>query len=327
MRWLLFTTIGANPGDEFARIGLIDIIRPLDPDATFRCIDKHTQAIANPPPCDAVVVCGMPLFWSFGVDRCHQEGWWGALVALANRVPTLLAGVGSFAPWSCPVQSMADARTLRREARRMWEACASFGWFRDWVAVNMTSVQAPVLPCPSVFAIAPHDRPRTLRLFNAMPDGAHYAQYNLREARRWADSVRQHSDRLRAAGFEFIAHHDSEHRLAVELGWPVESIHVSGRDPLNLLDLYARCDLYVGNRVHGAIVAAAAGARSLCIGYDSRLDAVHEAGGWACSPSQASGGIDRVLSSDEPRADVAPRIAAARASTTRLIAAFIKERL
>ena len=41
MKWLLITTIGKNPGDEFIRVGVKKLIESVDPNPTYILIDKE----------------------------------------------------------------------------------------------------------------------------------------------------------------------------------------------------------------------------------------------------------------------------------------------
>lgn len=47
MRWLLITTIGKNPGDEWIRIGIQNVIRKVDPDREYILLDKESPSMQN----------------------------------------------------------------------------------------------------------------------------------------------------------------------------------------------------------------------------------------------------------------------------------------
>src|SRR5690606_7608602 len=83
--------------------------------------------------------------------------------------------------------------------------------------------------------------------------------------------------------FRFVAHCEREHVFAEHLGFT--DIITDSRDPRYLLSAYAGCSKYWGNRVHGAIAAASAGADVWSVGYDSRQEAVRLCGGRVMPPS------------------------------------------
>ena len=59
-----------------------------------------------------------------------------------------------------------------------------------------------------------------------------------------------------------------------------------GKDVDLILDQYAMCSRYFGNRIHGAIISRSIGAESWCVGTDSRLEAAKLAGVRVNTPEQ-----------------------------------------
>lgn len=329
MRWLLITTINRNPGDDFTRIGIERAICEVDPSAQFRLMDKHRAGLYVPRDTDRAVVCGMPLFWADGENKCYTEGWWGWLVELARAVPTALCGVGSFASPSRVSDIGFDE--LRQHADELIEACSSRIILRDAMANRMLGKSYPIAPCPSVMAAIPEcfalERGMMMKLpegwkisaiatdiVNIMPAGSHYERYAPDEAECWRSIQRELSDTLMERGFTFAAHSDIEHEHALSLGWPRERIVAYCGDPQLMLDLYRSCRTYVGNRVHGAVVARSVGADSLLIGYDSRLGMARLIGVDAIYPSEFTPDrVDKIACATDPRLVVAETRAAMRA--------------
>ena len=274
MKWLLVTTKGKNPGDEFIRIGVQKLIRVVDSNAIFILIDKENDAERKTiPQYDRVVWCGMPVFWSNGQNRCYRIKWWPFLLELGRRKePALIAGAGSFCHWTNDLQ-VSDIPTLQRKAKEVgdlyWKVYA-----RDSVVPLVTNQPFQVEICPAAFAVT-FGIKKELKLCNLMPLGAHYAEFNEKESKVWRSKVRKISNILMKNGFLFVAHSKSEEAFAKDLGWGAREVvcYVSGK-PEELASLYSRAACFVGNRVHGAICSASAGAEVMSIGFDSRQEAV-----------------------------------------------------
>lgn len=279
MKWYLLTASHANPGDQFARLGIERIIKHVDPDATFYRVCKHRSAVHERVECDRVVVCGMPLAWSRDVDAPWREHWWGALTGWMAEKPMILAGVGSFGRYPNPSFTFEDRLVL--EMKRLTTKCNS-SYCRDSIFGEKFGL--PVHSCPSIFALMDYDIKPELNLCNFMDDGSHYSGYNPTESQIWKEIRGSVAKQLQDYGYHFIAHSEAEKELGENLGF--EIIHAYGDFPETLLSIYARCKSYVGNRVHGAIVSASAGADVLCCGFDSRLYAVKQAGGKICTPKE-----------------------------------------
>ena len=274
MKWLLVTTKGKNPGDEFIRIGVQKLIRVVDSKATFILIDKENDAERkNTPQYDRAVWCGMPVFWSNGQNRCYRIKWWPFLLELGRRKePALIAGAGSFCHWTNDLQ-VSDIPTLQKKAEEVgslyWKVYA-----RDSVVPQITNQPFQVEICPAAFAVSSGLK-KDFKLCNLMPLGSHYAEFGETEVKAWRGKVRKLSNILVKNGFLFVAHSKSEQAFAKDLGWMNQNIvtYISGK-PEDLASLYSRARCFVGNRVHGAICSAAAGAEVLSVGFDSRQEAV-----------------------------------------------------
>jgi hypothetical protein len=280
VKWLLVTTANDNPGDRFIRLGTQRLIEAVDPAATFTLVDKESAAIHEPQPFDRAVWCGMPLFWSHAESWSWSMDWWpevgkGWLSADPRRY--LILGVGSFARWPHD-PGIHQLDRLHDEALAVKEGC----WrliARDEVAPAITGVPMEVMPCPALFATRGVQPSRRASLCNLMPDGGHFRMYGQLQAKAWAGKVAEVAGILRQAGFQFAAHNAREAGFARSLGF--ENI-IEGDA---LLEAYAGCVRYFGNRVHGGIVSAGAGAEVWSVGYDTRQEAVRRAGGHATAPA------------------------------------------
>lgn len=288
MKWLLASTVGPNPGDAFVRVGVQRLIEAVDPAAQIRLVDKETRAIGQKQPFDRAVWCGMPLFWSHPETWSWSMGWWeqvgrGWLSEDPRRY--MIVGAGSFASW--------PGKPVAHKPERLYEetlAVKNGCWrliARDPVAPVLTGVPMEVMPCPALFATRGVEvMDPGARLCNFMPDGGHYRLYGPKQAEAWDAKAQAAADILKGAGFRFVAHCEFGHVFGEKLGFT--DIITDSRDPQYLLSAYAGCSKYFGNRVHGAIAAAGAGADVLGVGYDSRQEAVRLCGGRVTSPMDLS---------------------------------------
>src|SRR5882672_4191601 len=99
MKWLLITTLGTNPGDEFARFGVQRLIRDVDSEPKFFLVNKESPTINQPVEFDRAVICGMPLIWSFPWPESRSPArcvpWWQSLMrGWISRDPRKLCGIG-----------------------------------------------------------------------------------------------------------------------------------------------------------------------------------------------------------------------------------------
>lgn len=285
MKWLLFTAFG-NPGDEFVRIGIENLLRQVDPNAEFYAIHKHSPGIIEPVEFDYSVVCGMPLAWSHDTEATWREHWWNPLKGwISDGKRLFLAGVGSFAEWpDCQADNQAR---LHNEITALLERSIDC-YARDPIFCRITGLTVPVMPCPSIFACDGLQQTERLKLCNFMPDGAHYAKYGVSEAHRWMSIRGRVATILLRHGFRFIAHDWEEMNLAEMLGWPRDAMICNNGNPRHLLAAYANAGMYFGNRIHGAIVSRSVGAKVWSVGYDSRQEAARLVGARVTLPSGVS---------------------------------------
>lgn len=260
------------------------MVRAVDHDAHIRLFWRDGPHFP-PDRFDRSVICGMPLLWSNGTSSTIDHPSWPPLAGwLSESRNIAMAGVGSYLirrgdGWGMdPVVADTVKRVLIERCR--------FAYARDAVTSKFTGI--PAMACPSVLAGKDLPRGRDRRLTNLMPTLAHYPQLTPREANIWGRLVRPISEMLKARGFLFVAHNEPEASFARELGWPEDRLFVYQRTEESLYDLlrvYSRASHYVGNRIHGAIVSRSFGAATLCIGSDSRLEAVRQVGGETLIPA------------------------------------------
>jgi hypothetical protein len=272
MKWLLVTTKNKNPGDEFIRIGVQSLIRSVDKDPSYILVDKENDEERKKLPAyDRAVWCGMPVFWSNGGNKCYTIKWWDYLLSIGkNKPPAMIVGAGSFCHWKDEL-NVSDPATLMIKAKEVVQNYHKV-YARDPVVPIITGLDIDVEVCPAAFTVIPWLK-KDLKLCNLMPLGAHYEEFGKEESLTWRKKVNWISDILKDNGFTFVAHSKQEGDFAKRLGWENVVTYRPGY-PGNILAMYSRAKCYIGNRVHGAICSAAAGAEVISIGYDSRQEAV-----------------------------------------------------
>lgn len=286
MKWLLITTIGRNPGDEFARLGVERIIKETDPAATIELLDKETE----PTPWkrrefDRCVLCGMPLFWDNEVSNNAEIGWWKEIFRgwpSQNKSRFAIVGVGDV--FSKPPVNQDRYERSVIEAKKS----AAFITTRATVPYVSDNTRNGIIDsvCPAAFVNYGRNAEKTLRIFNIMPFGAHDTHFNLFEAGYHAASCIGLVERLSGDGFIFIPHNTAELQLATELQEKLGRFPtLVPRNLQEYVDAYAKCSEYIGNRMHGAVITLGGGGAACAIGYDSRVNMVTRLGGVRIPPS------------------------------------------
>lgn len=281
MKWLLITTLGTNPGDEFARIGVQNLIRAVDPSPEFDLLNKENPAHYIARPFDRAIICGMPLWWSTKEQDNYDVWWWDRIFESwisQDRRKFMVLGAGhvyvdkihNFAKYTASIDYV---------TRKSWAVTVREPILDDPRIVDSI--------CPSAFAIATSNGSQRLPLCNLMVNSGHFPHDDF-QADAWNSVEEQAVNLLHRNHYRFVAHTDDEHRLAHELGWDDDSIFRFDT-PEEYLKLYARAWRYFGHRLHGAAVCAAVGIPTWGIAYDSRVKMVERLGGHAGKPSEITG--------------------------------------
>jgi hypothetical protein len=279
LKWLLITTLGTNPGDEFARIGVQNLIREVDKGAEFDLLNKENPEHYCPRDFDRAVICGMPLFWATEQDN-YDIWWWDKIFEdwiAKDRRKLMALGVGHVLLDDIP-NFAKYVFSINYVIQKVWKLTT-----REPVFDHPQIIESI---CPSAFAIRQGLGHK--RLCNFMMDGGHFAHAaSEKETKAWMSKQQTIFATLWNAGFDFVAHTRGERLLAHDLGWSDSRIHHYEK-PEDYLELYSNAAQYFGHRLHGAAVVAARGAPSWGIAYDSRVKMVRRLGGWACRPSEFS---------------------------------------
>jgi glycosyltransferase involved in cell wall biosynthesis/ADP-heptose:LPS heptosyltransferase/predicted O-methyltransferase YrrM len=287
MKWLLITTLGKNPGDEWIRIGIQKMINKVDPGAEYILLDKEDPKIYKTPvEFDKCIWCGMPVFWSFEEHQNRKMSWWQDLMLgwpSERKNDFMVLGAGSFFHWKKKPETITDKEEFIKSAEDVL-ARSYYVTARSKVVSEVTGKPIPAMVCPAVFSIIGHKRSHELKLANIMPRGGHYTIFGPEEVKIWDEKKSKISEILQENGFTYAAHNEEELQFAQKCGW--KTIVSYNGDPEELLEYYGKCGKYFGNRVHGAIIARGNDADVWSVGYDSRQEAVRLAGAKVTRPSE-----------------------------------------
>lgn len=284
MKWLLITTRHTNPGDEFARIGVQNIIKTVDVDPQFDLLNKENPEHWKEREFDRCIYAGMPLWWSMAGNECQDICWWEPLIRgwpTKERRKFMVLGSGSV-----------YVDQINNTERYMSAILETMG--RAWaVTTRNTVLDHPGLVdsvCPASFAIESRTMMDGPRVCNLMPTGGHFA-HNANELDHWDSLLPMLVSWLKDSSYTFVAHNLEEKNLALSLGWCEEDIRIFDT-PEQYLGYYATASAYFGNRLHGGAVCASIGIPTMCVTHDSRLKFVRRIGAVAMRPSEFS---DRTL--------------------------------
>lgn len=272
MKILLFTTgKNDNPGDQFIRLGVQNLVNSVRDDVVFERVNKEDpDDYLRERPFDKVILCGMPLWWDNPVNYSADIHWWEPLMRgwLSERKEDfLILGAGSVVgnhPFNAPRFAAAVDECVERAF-----AVVTRNKVMDHPAL-IDSI------CPAAFSTFGPDIPpnegRHLKACNLMPSGAHDAHLNEHEAKWWREKVLPSlAPKLLSRGFLFCAHDQVEYDMARSLGWSDPRLFDT---PEENLAFYRQAKIYVGNRLHAGVVVAASGGSASVVGYDSRTEMV-----------------------------------------------------
>lgn len=287
MKWLLISTIGKNPGDEFIRVGAEYLISKVDKNAAIEVIDKETNDIHNKFDFDKCVWAGMPVFWSLYSNNNWTIRWWKSMTGQwpsQNKNNFCVLGAGSFQDWE-NIYRGADVNGLSASAAKLKDNAFKIV-ARDPIVNYICKSNFKVLTCPAIFSCQNQPKTQSIKACNLMPGGAHYRDFNPHQSQVWDSIQKSIADSLIKNNFTFFAHNHKEYQFAKQLGWNEKSIiNYNGNTNL-MLENYRNVDKFFGNRVHGCIVSRGNGADVISCGYDSRQEAVKLSGAKTFLPSQ-----------------------------------------
>lgn len=256
MKYQLFTTLNKNPGDEFIRVGVENIIKKTDKDAEFILTDKEEPGLEL-IEADKYIWCGMPLIWDVDGTYPDDINWWDFLVNEFSVHPNSeIWGAGS-----C-VGKKYNLKKLKELISQIKCKVTS----RDYLLSEISGWKLE--KCPAFFSTTTKYDERYTKLCNWSKQGGHYILTDLEESEIWNENREKIINKLTPPedGWIFVAHNSEEFEFGIDCGFEVVT-----SDYKDLLEIYSCCRGYIGNRVHGGIASRGAGAKALIVGWESRM--------------------------------------------------------
>lgn len=301
MNWLIISTNKKNPGDEFIRIGVENIIKLIDPKAEGQVIDKETPQIFQKIAFDKCIWAGMPVFWSLHNNTSWNVPWWQVMTrgwVSDNKNNFCVLGAGSFQDWKDADRGI-DREKMHEEASLL-QSRSHVVTVRDPIACDITGIDFEAIVCPAILATLNFKKTDNIKGCNLMPGGAHYSNFNDTESSVWREKEKNISQLLLDNNYIFFAHNTSEYNHAISLGWKEDHIVRYNGNPYDMLPHYRNVDKFFGNRVHGCIVSRGVNADVISCGYDTRQEAVRMSGAKVLLPSEIDLELFEAWVKDEP---------------------------
>ena len=242
-------------------------------------LDAQSDAVLA---ADILIQSGAPVYWNNRFSKCARTEWFGPLIErrwarTRPRPPLLNLGAGSCLATGSEGAEVSGDPECRAFVRRFCEI-ASVTTVRDELALRIVrdcGGTAELLPCPSVFAgraagIAPSDDGHVA--LNYMPGAGHYdlADLGAGAAAGWESIFARQARRIVRSHPCVLVCHDSREVAEARRLLPGVPVFFSS-EWRDYLKIYAGCRAALVNRVHGAMVAAAAGVPVVLLGSDTRL--------------------------------------------------------
>lgn len=309
MKIAFITTVRHNVGDDFVREGLKHLLRNhfKGKQITFTHIHKHIPATTRSgfanlrsllwseriekylpiiPALDKVMTAdilvqsGAPVYWYHKGHSDSSTGieWYDPLIN--KRFKLKKNGVlANIAAGTCQRYDSDASEFLESEAVcnfvKGFESLSQVTTLRDelsGVLFKSLGMEAPVIPCSSIFAIDEHQiapREGSYVVMNYMKGGAHYAFQNDIDFDGWEQSFKTCYETVKQKERVILScHNQKEVDEARELD-PNAEIFIDP-DYREYLKLYAGAKYGIMNRVHAGFTLASLGKPTIVIGNDSR---------------------------------------------------------
>ena len=228
---------------------------------------------------ELLVQCGAPVYWLNAGSNSASNEWYEPLVCrrwkrVRTRVPFLNIGAGSCQAYHSDGSEFSTAPGVLAYIRELHARCA-LTTVRDHLSKSilaMAGVDAPLLPCPSLFACKQHaidaGSPEYVAL-NYMKLGGHYRLDGAIDPLAWRKTFVAFARHLARSDRCVLVCHDRMEREEAGKMLP-EFDRFYSNDYREYLRVYARASCGVVNRVHAAFVMASFGRPALVVGNDSR---------------------------------------------------------
>lgn len=233
--------------------------------------------------CSLLVQSGAPVYW----EDAHLNEWYYPLIrkrwmAKKYNVPFINIGAGTCQPYNSDGSDIITNAKCAQYIKELYRNC-SITTLRDTLSksiLNKLGLEAPVIPCPSIFArdnlgILPNT-PQYVAL-NFMPIGGHYRYDSGFLAQEWEDNFKQfYYSMKKQSPVLLVCHSAKEYEAAARID--PESNRFIGKTAKDYLEIYSKAKYFIGCRVHAAFATASFGRPGFVIGNDTRALMTSEIG-------------------------------------------------
>lgn len=303
----IITTVDHNVGDDFVREGIKYLLKSYfkDEKIHFANIHKHSPITTRygfegfrdfrlsgridkilPKrwskdkilEADLVVQSGAPVYWCHDNAHCYRNEWFSPLIKQRFQKHPKGAKLLNLAAGTCQKyhstgdEFCAECNTYIKELFDL----STITTLRDTLAkkvLNKIGLDAPVIPCTSIFAIDEHQltaQGNDYVVVNYMKGGAHYTFGQKIDFEKWENEFKKFYFDLKKKERVIIScHNQTEVDEAKQLD-PDAEIFYSKDNYVDYLKFYSKAKFGIMNRVHGAFIIASYGKPSIIIGNDSR---------------------------------------------------------
>jgi hypothetical protein len=233
--------------------------------------------------CDLLVQSGAPVYWS----TAHNNEWFKPLIhkrylQVAGKTPFINIGAGTCQHYDSDGSELIRNPSFAAFARELHQLC-TVTTLRDRLSkkvLNGLGVNAPVIPCPSIFGrdnLGIKPQPPEYVAMNFMGIGGHYEFGQQIDKPHWKKTFTDFVGILiKEMPVLLVCHDKKEHAEARRILPDVPSFIAS--TAREYLECYARARYFIGCRVHGAFATASFGKPAYVIGSDSRARMTEEIG-------------------------------------------------
>jgi len=316
MNITFITTLEHNVGDDFVREGIAYLLSRYfeNEDLCFESIHKHAPITAtygfekvrsrafsaivdtfvSPArrgdrilQADLVVQSGAPVYWCNGWrwgGHCAHNEWYRRLIKKRFR-KNLKAKLLNLGAGTCQryYSDGSDFCSHCRHYIKDFFETATVTTVRDKLAkevLNSIGLDAPVIPCPSIFAVDRHgarSKGEEYVVLNYMDTGGHYTFGQDINTSKWKDDfTRFYHEVKKNDEVRLVCHNRKELEQATRIDSAAEVFY--SNNYLDYINFYSRAKYGVMNRVHGAFMLASFGKPAVVIGADSRAKMISEVG-------------------------------------------------
>ena len=317
MKVTIITTINHNVGDDFVREGIIYLLKQrfLGENLSIQNVHKHSPITSRygfewfrdlrfsrrvDPllpltltkdrvlEADLLVQSGAPVYWSHeGGPNCADSEWFEPLIRrryqkVKDRVPFINLAAGTCQKYHSDGREFLESKKDVNYIKEL-HSLTKITTVRDSLArkvLNSLGLDAPVIPCSSIFArdqlgIEPSD-PSFVAL-NYMRGGAHFSFGQKIDYDKWEKAFREFYNQIKISErCIFVCHNQAEVNEARKIDSKANIFF--SQDYVDYLKLYSQAKYGIMNRVHGAFMLASFGRPSFVVGNDSRACMAKEIG-------------------------------------------------